>query len=54
MLALKAANGEIDMMVGGLAPYMQAAARGQDFKMLMSVTKYNAPLVGKRQYKSYR
>src|SRR5690348_7042994 len=30
------ANGEIDMMVGGLAPFMQAAARGQDFKMLMS------------------
>ena len=48
------ANGELDMMVGGLAPYMQAASRGQDFKMLMSVTKYNAPLVGKREYKSYR
>ena len=48
------ANGEVDMMVGGLAPFMQAAARGQDFKMLMSVTKYNAPLVGKRDYKSYK
>jgi NitT/TauT family transport system substrate-binding protein len=48
------ANGEIDMMVGGLAPFMQAAARGQDFKMLMSVTKYNAPLVGQQQYKSYK
>jgi NitT/TauT family transport system substrate-binding protein len=48
------ANGEIDMMVGGLAPYMQAAARGQDFKMLMSVTKYNAPLVGQQKYKSYK
>lgn len=48
------ANGEIDMMVGGLAPFMQAAARGQDFKMLMSVTKYNAPLVGRQQYQSYK
>ncbi len=51
---LHLANGEIDMMVGGLAPFMQAAARGQDFKMLMSVTKYNAPLVGKRDYKAYK
>lgn len=48
------ANGEVDMMVGGLAPFMQAASRGQEFKMLMSVTKYNAPLVGKQQYKSYK
>jgi sulfonate transport system substrate-binding protein len=48
------ANGEIDMMVGGLAPFMQAAARGQQFKMLMSVTKYNAPLVGKHDYKSFK
>lgn len=48
------ANGEIDMMVGGLAPFMQAAARGQEFKMLMSVTKYNAALVGKLEYKSYK
>ena len=51
---LHLANGEIDMMVGGLAPFMQAAARGQNFKMLMSVTKYNAPLVGKRNYKSFK
>jgi NitT/TauT family transport system substrate-binding protein len=51
---LHLANGEIDMMVGGLAPFMQAAARGQDFKMLMSVTKYNAPLVGKRDFKAYK
>jgi NitT/TauT family transport system substrate-binding protein len=48
------ANGEIDMMVGGLAPFMQAAARGQDFKMLLSVTKYNAPLVGRKEFKSYK
>lgn len=51
---LHLANGEIDMMVGGLAPFMQAAARGQEFKMLMSVTKYNAPLVGKRDYRSFK
>lgn len=48
------ANGEIDMMVGGLAPFMQAAARGQDFKMLLSVTKYNAPVVGRKEFRSYK
>jgi NitT/TauT family transport system substrate-binding protein len=48
------ANGEIDMIAAGLAPFMQMAARGQDFKMVMSVTKYNAPLVGVKKYKSYK
>ncbi len=48
------ANGEIDMIAAGLAPFMEMAARGQDFKMLMSVTKYNAPLVGLKKYHSYK
>ncbi len=48
------ANGEIDMIAAGLAPFMEMAARGQDFKMLMSVTKYNAPLVGAKKYHSYK
>ena len=48
------ANGEIDMIAAGLAPFMQMAARGQPFKMIMSVTKYNAPLVGARKYRSYK
>lgn len=48
------ANGEIDMIAAGLAPFMQMAARGQDFKMVMSVTKYNAPLVGAKKYNSYK
>ncbi len=48
------ANGEIDMIAAGLAPFMEMAARGQDFKMIMSVTKYNAPLVGAKKYNSYK
>ncbi|HEX6634308.1 MAG TPA: ABC transporter substrate-binding protein [Usitatibacter sp.] len=48
------ANGEIDMIAAGLAPFMQMAARGQQFKMIMSVTKYNAPLVGAKKYKSWK
>lgn len=48
------ANGEVDMEVGGLTPFMQAAARGTKFIMLMSVTKNNAPLVGNKKYKSWK
>lgn len=48
------AAGEIDMIAAGLAPFMQMAARGQQFKMIMSVTKYNAPLVGAKKYKSWK
>lgn len=48
------ANGEIDMIAAGLAPFMQMAARGQQFRMIMSVTKYNAPLVGAKKYGSFK
>ncbi len=48
------ANGEIDMVAAGLAPFMEMAAQGQKFKMVMSVTKYNAPLVGAKKYNSYK
>lgn len=48
------ANGEVDTMMGGLAPIMQAAARGQDFKIVMSVTKNNAPLVGRKDITGWK
>lgn len=48
------ANGALDTMMGGLAPIMQAAARGQEFKILASVTKNNAPLVGPKTIKSWK
>lgn len=48
------ANGEVQTMMGGLAPIMQAAARGQDFRILMSVTKNNAPLVGRQEITGWK
>lgn len=47
------ANGEEDAMVGGFAPFTQAAARGTKFVMVMSVTKNNAPLVGSKAMDGY-
>ena len=38
--------------MAGLAPYMQAAAQGSDFVVLMSITKGNAPLVARAEIKS--
>ena len=48
------ANGELDSMVGGFAPFMEAAARGTKFVMVMSVTKNNAPLVGAKSMNGYQ
>jgi len=47
------ANGEEDAMVGGFAPFIEAAARGTKFVMVMSVTKNNAPLVGPKEMDGY-
>jgi ABC-type nitrate/sulfonate/bicarbonate transport system substrate-binding protein len=47
------ANGEEDGMVGGFAPFMEAAARGTKYVMVMSVTKNNAPLVGSKAMNGY-
>jgi len=43
----------LDAVMCGLAPIMQYAAGGGQFTMVASVTKGNAPLVGRKQYKSY-
>jgi NitT/TauT family transport system substrate-binding protein len=48
------ANGEVDMFMAGLAPIMQSAARGQDFKIVMSLTKNNAPLVGRKDLTGWK
>ena len=48
------ANGEEDAMVGGFAPFMEAAARGTKYVMVMSVTKNNAPLVGSKSMDGYQ
>jgi len=47
-------NLTVDAVMAAIVPFMQFAARGGEFKLVMSLTKNNAPLVGKRQYKSYK
>ena len=46
-------SGNIDAVMAGLAPIMQFASGGGQFVMVASLTKGNAALVGKKQFKSY-
>ena len=50
---LEFANGNIDAEMAAIAPFLQFAAQGGDFRMVMSLTKGNSALVGLKQYKSY-
>lgn len=47
-------SGNIDAVMAGLAPIMQFASGGGQFTMVASLTKGNAALVGKKQFKSYK
>lgn len=47
-------SGNIDAVMAGLSPIMQFAAGGGLFVMVASLTKGNAALVGKKQFKSYK
>ena len=47
-------SGNLDAVMAGLSPIMQFAAGGGQFVMVASLTKGNAPLVGRKQYKSYK
>lgn len=46
-------SGNVDAVMAGLAPIMQFIAGGGNAVMVLSVTKGNAALVGRKQYKSY-
>jgi NitT/TauT family transport system substrate-binding protein len=46
-------SGNLDAVMGGLAPIMQFIAGGGQTVIVCSITKGNAPLVGRKQYKSY-
>lgn len=50
---LEFANGNVDAEMAAIAPFMQFAARGGNFKMVVSLTKGNSALIGLQQYKSY-
>lgn len=47
-------SGNLDAVMAGLAPIMQFASGGGQFTMVASLTKGNAALVGKKQFKSYK
>jgi NitT/TauT family transport system substrate-binding protein len=44
----------LDAVMAAIVPFMQYAARGGDIRIVMSVTKGNAPIVGRKQYKSVK
>lgn len=44
----------LDAVTAAIAPYMQFVARGGEVTMVMSVTKGNAPIIGKKKYKSVK
>ena len=45
-------KGEVDAVMAGLAPFLQAAAQGSDFIVLLSITKDNAPIVARPEIKT--
>lgn len=51
---LELPSGNVDAVMAGLSPIMQFAAGGGQFVMVASLTKGNAPLVGRKKYKSYK
>lgn len=44
----------LDGVMAAIVPFMQYAARGGDIKIVMSVTKGNAPIIGKKEYKTVK
>lgn len=44
----------LDAVMAAIVPFMQFVARGGDLRIVMSVTKGNAPIVGRKQYKSVK
>jgi sulfonate transport system substrate-binding protein len=44
----------LDAVMAAITPFMQYVARGGDVRIVMSVTKGNAPIIGKKQYKSVK
>lgn len=44
----------LDAVMAAIVPFMQYVARGGDVRIVMSLTKGNAPIVGKKEYKSVK
>jgi NitT/TauT family transport system substrate-binding protein len=45
-------KGELDAVMAGFGPYLQAASQGADYVIVASITKGNAPLVARAEIKS--
>lgn len=44
----------LDAVMAAIVPFMQYVARGGDVRIVMSLTKGNAPIIGKKQYKTVK
>ncbi len=44
----------LDAVMAAIVPFMQFAARGGDIRVVMSLTKGNAPIVGRKAYKTVK
>jgi NitT/TauT family transport system substrate-binding protein len=44
----------LDAVMAAIVPFMQYVARGGDLRIVMSLTKGNAPIIGKKQYKTVK
>jgi NitT/TauT family transport system substrate-binding protein len=44
----------LDAVMAAIVPFMQYVARGGDVRIVMSLTKGNAPIIGKKEYKSVK
>lgn len=47
-------SGSVDAVMAAIAPFMQFVARGGDLRIVMSLTKGNAALVGLKKYTAYK
>jgi NitT/TauT family transport system substrate-binding protein len=47
-------SGSVDAVLAAIVPFMEFVARGGDLRIVMSVTKGNAALVGLKKYTSYK
>lgn len=45
-------KGELDAVMAGLGPFLQAASQGSDYVIVSSITKGNAPLVARPEIKA--
>lgn len=52
-MMLSLANGEIDVAMAGSAPLLQAASQGTDMKIISSITKDNAPIIARKEIKTF-